>query len=338
MGQDLSLADCPLRIVVLGKRDDPWLTELAGLPASGRIIAWGENLAALTDSNGRLFSEGNVLFCASGGAKELGPVISAMPFLEWLHVLFAGIDHIICKELKNSPELVVTNAKTVFSSSLAEYVMMACGYFNKQVPRLLRNKENKEYERYTMGELKGRTMGIVGYGDIGQTTARLAKAYGMRVLGLRRHPELSADDPLLDQVVGSGEEELLMLMRESDYLLVCAPLTPETNKMIGEKQLINARKGQVLINVGRGALLDEEALAAALQVGFSSVLDHRALMPLSSAWILTLPPPHTHSPSTHNSTDSSQAPRSTSSQSSRFQRTRRYGPCPTCSFLLTMQT
>jgi len=169
--------------------------------------------------------------------------------------------------------------------------MMACGYFNKQVPRLLRNKENKEYERYTMGELKGRTMGIVGYGDIGQTTARLAKAYGMRVLGLRRHPELSADDPLLDQVVGSGEEELLMLMRESDYLLVCAPLTPETNKMIGEKQLINARKGQVLINVGRGALLDEEALAAALQVGFSSVLDHRALMPLSSAWILTLPPP-----------------------------------------------
>ena len=281
MGQDLSMANCPLRIVVLGKRDDPWLAELAGLPDQAMILAWGENLEQLLAS-GRAFTEGNVLFCASGGAKELGPVINRMPFLEWLHCLFAGIDHLICKELLDNADLVVTNAKGVFSSSLAEYVMLACAYFSKDLPRLLRNKEKLNYDRFTVGEIRGKTMGIVGYGDIGRSVAVLAKAYGMKILGLRRNPDLSQGDPLLDEVVGSSEDELMKLMRESDFLVVCAPLTQETRHMIGEKQLATARKGQILINIGRGPLIDEDALIAALQHGFlaGAALDVFTVEPL----------------------------------------------------------
>ena len=306
MGQDQSLDDVPLRIVVLGKRDDPWLTELASLPKAARIIAWGESIERLRESNGQTFTDGNVLFCASGGAAELGPVVKHMPFLEWVHCLFAGIDHIVCKELRENQELVVTNARGVFSSSLAEYVMLACSYFNKDVPRLLRNKARCDYERFTVGEIRGKTMGIVGYGDIGRSVAVLAKAYGCTTLGLRRHPDLSKDDELLDKCVGSGEEDLLMLMRESDFLVVCAPLTPETLHMIGEKQLANCKRGQILVNIGRGALIDENALIAALQHGFlaGAALDVFTIEPLpqdSPLWTLpnVLLSPH-NADMTHN--------------------------------------
>ena len=281
-------AGSPVKVVVIGKRDDPWLTELVGLPSLAHIIAWGENLEQIQKSNGRAFTEGNVLFCASGGAKELGPIVNLMPFLEWVHCLFAGIDHLICKELQDNTELVVTNAKGVFSSSLAEYVMLACGYFSKDIPRLMRNKANIEYDRFTVGEIRGKTMGIVGYGDIGRSVANLAKAYGCKTLGLRRHPELSAEDPLLDSCVGSDENDLMMLMHESDFLVVCAPLTPETRHMIGEKQLANAKPGQIIINIGRGALIDEEALTAALQHGFiaGAALDVFTVEPLPKESLL----------------------------------------------------
>lgn len=290
MGQDFSLADCPLRIVILGNRNDPWLTELVRLPKIARIISWGESISELS-VNGRSFTEGNVLFCASGSAAELGPIITQMPFLEWVHCLFAGIDHIICQELRDNQDIIVTNAKGVFSSSLAEYVMLACGHFTKQVPRLLENKQQCKYERFTMGEIKGKTMGIVGYGDIGKSCAVLAKAYGCRVIGLRKHPELSTNDDSADKIIGSSREELNFLMKESDFLVLCTALTPETRHMIGERELINCKKGQILINIGRGALVDEEALVAALMHNFlaAAALDVFTTEPLpddSPLWTL----------------------------------------------------
>jgi phosphoglycerate dehydrogenase-like enzyme len=281
MGQDLSLAETPCRIVVIGSRTSPWLSELANLPSEAKIVAWGESLDEL-QASGKAYTEANVLFCSSGTAATLGPLIKAMPYLEWVHCLFAGVDHILCKEMQEHPELVVTNAKGVFSSSLAEYVMFACGFFTKDCKRLLLNKQNCNYDRFTMGEIKGKTMGIIGYGDIGQTCAKLAKAYGCRVIGMRRTPALSASDEYVDKIVGTTSEELLYVLSESDYLVVCAALTKETQGMIGGAQFIHCKKGQVLINIGRGALLDEEALCAALQSGilFGAALDVFTVEPL----------------------------------------------------------
>lgn len=289
MGNAFPLMDCKLRIVVIAKPNDPWLSELVHLPQEARIIGTGESIDALIANSGRLFTEANVLFVAAGSATELGPIISQMPFLEWVHCFFAGIDHIVCPELADSQEVIVTNARGIFSSSLAEYTMGAIAHFNKQIPRLMRNKEARSYERFTMGEMRGKTVGIIGYGDIGRSVAVLAQAYGMRVVGLRKHPELSHKDKAVDKIVGLGM--INAVCAEADYLVICAALTKETRHMVGRAQLAACKQGSILINIGRGALIDEDALIGALYNGpiAGAALDVFTTEPLpqdSPLWIL----------------------------------------------------
>jgi len=87
-----------------------------------------------------------------------------MPFLEWVHSITAGVDHILCPAISENDELILTNAKGVFSSSLAEYVMTACSYFAKDIPRLMKQKTENVWEKFCVTELRNKTMGIIGYG------------------------------------------------------------------------------------------------------------------------------------------------------------------------------
>jgi phosphoglycerate dehydrogenase-like enzyme len=136
----------------------------------------------------------------SGNAATLSEIINEMPFLTWIHSVTAGVDHILCPEIVHNDEITLTNAKGVFAGSLAEYVMFACGYFAKDVCRWQRQQKEALWEKFPVKELRGATMGIVGYGNIGHACAKLAKAYGMRVLALRRNPEFSAQDKYVDEV------------------------------------------------------------------------------------------------------------------------------------------
>jgi phosphoglycerate dehydrogenase-like enzyme len=113
-----------------------------------------------------------------------------MPNLVWMHSSSAGLEHLLFPELVNGP-VTLTNAKGVYSNSLAEFALMACKWFAMDVPRLLRAKREGRWEPFDVEELRGNTMGVVGFGDIGQACARLAKAYQMKVVGLRRNTQLS---------------------------------------------------------------------------------------------------------------------------------------------------
>jgi phosphoglycerate dehydrogenase-like enzyme len=124
----------------------------------------------------------------------------AAPNVMWIHTMMAGIDHLLFPELVQNPNIHMTNAKGVYSSTLAEYVMGMILYFAKDVKRLNQQKEKKVWEKFNMTEIAGKTMGIVGYGDIGVACAKLAKSFRMQVVALRRHPNLSSDDPLIDRV------------------------------------------------------------------------------------------------------------------------------------------
>jgi phosphoglycerate dehydrogenase-like enzyme len=126
---------------------------------------------------------------------------------------------------------------------------------------LLRNKQAKNWDKYNVLELRGATLGIVGYGDIGRACAKLAKVYGMRIVALRRDPQ---PDPLCDEVYGNDKTSLNRLFAESDYILCSAPLTAETQGMIGKEQFDCAKKDAVFINLGRGPIVDENALIDAL--------------------------------------------------------------------------
>lgn len=109
------------------------------------------------------------------------------------------------------------------------------------------------------GELYGKTLGIVGFGRIGIETARRARAFGMRVIAATRSPEKNRDEA--ERIVGM--DGLDALLAEADYVLVCCPLTARTRGLIGPEQFARMRPDGVIINVGRGALIDEDALFAA---------------------------------------------------------------------------
>ena len=119
-----------------------------------------------------------------------------------------------------------------FSDSLAEYVLAAALHFNKKVPDLLQNRVAKKWDKFVMPTLAGKTMGFVGFGHIGQTTAAVAKAFGMTVMALRRHPAKAEEGGgLADVTLGPGDKR--RLFEESDFVVSVLPGTPETLNYCG---------------------------------------------------------------------------------------------------------
>jgi phosphoglycerate dehydrogenase-like enzyme len=120
-----------------------------------------------------------------------------------------------------------------------------------------------DWGEFRLDELTDRTLGIVGLGGIGSEVAARAKAFGMRVIATRQRPEMPAENA--DEV--RAADELAWLLRESDFVALCAALTPATRHLIGAEQLRQMRSTAYLINIGRGSLIDESALVTAVQEG-----------------------------------------------------------------------
>jgi len=262
------------RIISLNAPDDAETSALykegATLPLSAHFHGHGQTLedfAHLKDLPAA--QHPTTLFVSPScpnARKQLPQILAAFPSIQWVHVRSAGIDFLISDELAEFQESVYfTNAKGQFSSSLAEYVMMSCSYFAKDLPRLMKNQNNQFWDPYEIEELRGKTLGIVGYGDIGRACAKLASVYGMRIVALRRHPYLSRDDPYCDIVYGRDADSLHKLMGESDYIVCSAPSTVETRGMVNAEAFDHVKQDAVLINLGRGPVIDQAAMTNALQ-------------------------------------------------------------------------
>lgn len=182
--------------------------------------------------------------------------------VRWVHTLSAGVENIMFPELIHSP-VPLTNGRGVFRRSLGEFVIAAALFFAKDLRRMVRNQEAGVWQQFDVAELHGQTLGILGYGEIGSAAAERAKPFGMRIIAVRRRPEQSGRDPLLDAVYPPSK--LHDLLRESDYVLIAAPNTPQTRGMIGHAELAVMKRSAVIINVGRGPVIDESALVRALR-------------------------------------------------------------------------
>mmetsp|Transcript_5224 Transcript_5224/g.11550 ORF Transcript_5224/g.11550 Transcript_5224/m.11550 type:complete len:398 (-) Transcript_5224:1034-2227(-) len=251
------------RILALSDATDTYNTPLYDepLPEGATLLAVGATLADF-DKEEIHKEKPNVLFVSHPMARgPLVEILERFPSVEWVHTRSAGIDFIASEGLAKST-VTLTNAKGMFSSTLAEYCMMACSYFAKDLPRLMQQKRNLHWEQYPVLELRGATLGVVGYGDIGRASAKLAKAYGMKVIGVKRNP-VSFRDEYCDVMYGT--DKLNTLMEDSDYVLISTPLTEQTRNMISKEVLSNCKPSTVIINVGRGPIIDEEALIEALQ-------------------------------------------------------------------------
>lgn len=199
----------------------------------------------------------------TGTREMLREEFSNCKNLRWIHSRFAGVDHVLFPELINS-NVVLTNARGVYSAPLGEFALAAILYFAKDIPRLRRNQAAQTWARFEMERIAGQTVGIVGYGDIGHAVAERVRAMGMRVLALKRHaPE--QPDPLIDRYYPPAD--LRQMLPDCDYVVVAAPLTPETQHMIGDSEFAVMKSSAVLINVGRGPVVDTDALVRALNSG-----------------------------------------------------------------------
>lgn len=203
-----------------------------------------------------LASEVEVIF-AGRWSEELW---KSAPGLRWVQSTGAGVERFLTPDFVASP-IMLTNARGVYAIPIADQVMAFVLYFSRGLNRLVRNQLARRWDHPPVDELTGRTLGIVGIGGIGEEVARRAKGFDMRVVAVRRRPSFSS--AYAEEV--RGADQLPWLLAESDYVALCSALTPQTRHLIGADELAQMKPTAYLINIGRGGLIDEAALAAALR-------------------------------------------------------------------------
>jgi len=210
----------------------------------------------------RLAEAADVILSWSASGKLLREVFRMAPCVRWVHSRSAGLDTVLFPELVAS-SVPLTNGRGVFSQSLGEFVLGAILYFAKDFRRMVRSQMAGRWEQFDVDEISRQTVGIVGYGDIGRAVATRVRAMGMQILAVKRHgPPLYNVDPLVNQIWGPEDRE--EMIARCDYLVVTTPLTAETRGMIGEREIAAMKPNAVLINLGRGPVVDEAALVRAL--------------------------------------------------------------------------
>ncbi len=234
-----------LTLLVTADPASSYLAPLKRLPAGTRLIVSNQREPLLEAA-----ADADVLVQGDFHHPELFlETFPRAPRLRWIHVLSAGIDRQLSPEILASP-VPMTNGRGVFSRPLGEWVIGAMIYFAYDLPRVLRNQRAARWEPFAHEELYGRKVVIVGFGDIGQAVGQHAAAFGMHVTPIRRNHQ---------------PEDLIRAIEAADYIALTAPLTPETRGLIGARQIAAMKPTAVVINVGRGPVIDEPALLAALE-------------------------------------------------------------------------
>jgi phosphoglycerate dehydrogenase-like enzyme len=190
-------------------------------------------------------------------------VWSLMRSVRWVHSLTAGVEKMLFPALIASP-VPVTNARGVFKRSLAEFAVLGILFHTKKVRRLIENQRERRWDEFHVNFANRLVMGVLGYGEIGRECALLAKGLGLTVHALRRNLKKTSD-PLIDRSFGPAD--LKQMLEGIDVLLCAAPLTEETHHLISDAQFDAMKRTSIIINVGRGPVIDEAALIRALQQG-----------------------------------------------------------------------
>jgi len=204
-----------------------------------------------------------------GGAEGLVDIVRRAPALRWVQARNAGAGQQLGDALRLAPgeleNVVVTTSSGVHAGPLAEFALFGLLAFAKDLPKLLADQREHHWPpgQQPVGELRDRTLLIVGLGEIGTETARLAQAFGMRVLAVKR--DASGEAPHVDEL--HPADELPALVARADGIVITLPLTDATRGLLDADTLAAVKPGAVLVNVGRGAVVDEAALAERLQDG-----------------------------------------------------------------------
>lgn len=188
------------------------------------------------------------------------------PNVRWVQTSSAGVGPMVRDLGLQDADLLVTTASGLHAQPLAEFAFAAILYHSKELARLQNEQLERSWRRFSGRELAGATLAIIGPGRIGQEVARVARVFRMRVVALGRN-----SDPARTAALGMdrlyARSELPAMLGEADYLVLCAPHTPETDTIMDAAAFAAVKPGLGLVNIGRGALVDEDAMLAALRDG-----------------------------------------------------------------------
>lgn len=193
-------------------------------------------------------------------------IISRLPRLRYIGVLATGYN-VVDVEAARDAGIVVTNIPAYSTDSVAQHIFaMLLSITNHAEYYAIQNREGKwsrsrdfSYQDFPLPELAGKTMGIVGYGNIGHAVTKIASAFGMKVIVFSSKPQ--------DAIPEVEKRELEELFSESDVICLCCPLTPDTKEMVNREMLARMKPLAILINTGRGPLVNESDVADALNSG-----------------------------------------------------------------------
>ena len=213
----------------------------------------------------RGLAEADVAFTWILNAEEL----SRAPRLRWVHSSAVAVETFCLAEMF-ARDIVVSNSRGIQAVPIAEHVLAVILALAKRLPFLVHEQRQQRWAQNDLVDdrlpwlLRGRTLGLIGVGTIGSEIALRASAFGMHVIGLRRHADRGGVLGV-NEILSAGD--LPQLLERSDVLVIAAPLTAQTENLIGAAELARLRRGAVVVNVGRGKIIDHGALVEALARG-----------------------------------------------------------------------
>ncbi|MEO1646304.1 MAG: D-2-hydroxyacid dehydrogenase, partial [Chloroflexota bacterium] len=206
------------------------------------------------------------------------------PLLRWIQINSAGMGRVLREDISKAEDVAITSASGIHVTQIANYCLMMILAFHYKLPTMLDFQRqgkwaDNQYEIFRPSDLKGKTLGLVGYGSIARETARLAQAFGMNVLATKRDamtvkesdtdysPEGTGDpDGVIPERIYPGEA-LATMAPECDYIVLTVPMTEQTRHMVNERVLNAMKETAVLVNIARGGVVDEKAMIKALTEG-----------------------------------------------------------------------
>jgi len=268
----MSDSNDPIHVIVAMDFSDAIMTQLKDVSPRLRVERF---FPTVPD---KAWAEAEILY--TGG---IFPDPAQAPHLRWVQLHIAGINHALKEPIIQAEDVEVTTASGIHAVPITEFCLSMMLAFNLKLPLMLDLKTKGEWAKerhktFAPTPLRGQTVGIVGYGAIGRELARAADALGMRVLATKRDVKHPAEEDAYREE-GTGDpagdiparlyppEALASMAHECDFLVVTVPLTPTTTHLVNADVLKAMKKTAVLINVARGAVVDEAELISALAAG-----------------------------------------------------------------------
>jgi len=271
-----SLNNPAIEVLITVPISDELLNQLRGI--SPRLNVTAIPATKASDIPAETWARTEVLYAA-----HILPEPTQAPALKWIQFHFAGVDRFIDEPLLKKDGLLITTLSGAAASQVAEYILAMMLALGHKIPALLAAQKKAEwpkdrFERFSPFELRGKTVGIIGYGSLGRQTARLLQPLGVQILATKRdamHPADAGYIPSEEMGDLNGDfvtrlypaEALRSMVRECHFLVVTVPLTPKTAGMVNETILSAARPNAYLIDVSRGGVVNHNALVNALKNG-----------------------------------------------------------------------